>query len=925
MLGDTDPDVKELQRVLNSSVDTIVTLNADDVGSLGNEGTYFGPLTKVAVIKFQNKYRDSILIPNGLTAGTGNLDKLTRTKLNLLLGVMTTSDSVGLPQNRPSRLAQTVIPATTIIAPVDNTNSSTCRFTEVLISIGVIPTNKIEAARNLFHCSAPVLGSTPFVDLKINGQSGLIYISSARDVTLAWNSANVTSCQTSAGSKPLSGSQSVRVSSSGSYSITCTGPLGTVSDSVLVEFGTSNSGDLSVTCEASPATTTINTPVIWQADADGGNDNYRYEWAGAVDGASRYVSKIYSNPGRKVSYVRVTSGSLSATADCEAFISSSSVVDSSSKTITYFGFATPAVSGAINESAGTITVVVPNGTNVTALVPVIQGSGAQLVPASGVAKNFTSPVTYTVTAVDGTTKTYVVTVTNPSVSDKAITSFTLANPVSSGVINEVAHTVTLPIPLNTSVVSLIPTIVITGASVSPASGVARNFTNPVVYTVTATNGSTQDYTVTATTTATSTTLAVSCEAKPLSAVVGKQISWKAKVSGGTGDYKYKWSGDGLSGSNSTLAKTYSSVGAKEAHLTVTSGTQTGKANCAVAIFSEDKPNQVSSSTPEARSNNNGNSSPYSPAQSGQCTPSSGSGSGISAGIGYNSQTGFSAGVTGGFSNPMQDQSGFGLPPCPQEENPFSGMPSGSPGSDPSSNPGSNPNGSQSPFPQPDPNNNQEDPQEAFFGGVITRIDKCEGWTGGILGYRDDWRVVSIEQCPDISTTTRQMDLTAGVGYVIFPKNSIQTMKVGSTTIGWATKGNDAESLCHNDAPTAKNFNIGLPLDFLGQVLRYQSAGGSCASLNVASTTASSTASTTPMGDPLVPPPVPAEENPFGNFIQTSGRWEGDNYVFDSPAQPAAPRTWNSWSQQMHETGSYDPNSPNVQVPYAPVPYRQAVW
>lgn len=59
-----------------------------------------------------------------------------------------------------------------------------------------------------------------------------------------------------------------------------------------------------------------------------------------------------------------------------------------------------------------ITVTVPYGTNVTSLTPTITVSaGATVSPASGIAKDFTSPVTYTVTAEDGTTtKAYTVTV-----------------------------------------------------------------------------------------------------------------------------------------------------------------------------------------------------------------------------------------------------------------------------------------------------------------------------------------------------------------------------------------------------------------------------------------------------------------------------------------------------------------------------------
>lgn len=96
-------------------------------------------------------------------------------------------------------------------------------------------------------------------------------------------------------------------------------------------------------------------------------------------------------------------------------------VKSAEKTITTFAFngLSPTVSAAIDGAA--ITATVPVGTNLSALVPTITLSAAATVsPASGVAQNFSSPVTYTVTAEDGTTSTYTVTV---SIQGVSITSF----------------------------------------------------------------------------------------------------------------------------------------------------------------------------------------------------------------------------------------------------------------------------------------------------------------------------------------------------------------------------------------------------------------------------------------------------------------------------------------------------------------------
>lgn len=82
---------------------------------------------------------------------------------------------------------------------------------------------------------------------------------------------------------------------------------------------------------------------------------------------------------------------------------------------------------------------------------------------------------------------------------KTITSFDFLDlePDVIGVIDNINHTVTLTVPLDTDVTNLIPTIIIgTGATIIPETGSGQDFTNPVIYTVTALDETTQEYTVT---------------------------------------------------------------------------------------------------------------------------------------------------------------------------------------------------------------------------------------------------------------------------------------------------------------------------------------------------------------------------------------------------------------------------------------------
>jgi hypothetical protein len=172
---------------------------------------------------------------------------------------------------------------------------------------------------------------------------------------------------------------------------------------------------------------------------------------------------------------------------------------SSAKAITAFSIG--GVAGTISETNHTIAVTLPYGTNITNLTPSVTVSDkAGVSPASGTAQNFTSPVTYTVTAENDTSQSYIVTVTvaaDTRSSAKAITAFSIGG--IAGIINETNHSIAVTLPYGTNITNLTPSVTVSDkAGVSPASGTAQNFTSPVTYTVTAENGTSQSYTVTVT-------------------------------------------------------------------------------------------------------------------------------------------------------------------------------------------------------------------------------------------------------------------------------------------------------------------------------------------------------------------------------------------------------------------------------------------
>jgi hypothetical protein len=147
--------------------------------------------------------------------------------------------------------------------------------------------------------------------------------------------------------------------------------------------------------------------VVTETNNDGSTSNVTFTDGTAADyTASPANGATLTNATHNGQPVTITHTASSKTANTGNL----AVAANPAKAITAFDFTSPAATGVVNEGAKTIAITVPFGTVVTALAPAITHTGASVSPDNDVAQDFTSPVTYTVTAADGSTAEYTVTV-----------------------------------------------------------------------------------------------------------------------------------------------------------------------------------------------------------------------------------------------------------------------------------------------------------------------------------------------------------------------------------------------------------------------------------------------------------------------------------------------------------------------------------
>jgi hypothetical protein len=165
----------------------------------------------------------------------------------------------------------------------------------------------------------------------------------------------------------------------------------------------------------------------------------------------------------------------------------------------------------INTTDHRIDVAVPFGTNLTSLVPTFTlSAGAtarvgSVVQTSGVtANNFTNPVTYRITAQDGTQQDWVVNIEEAANTGTDFLTFTFPDIFGDAAINTTNHTIIASIAYGKSRNNLAATFTLSPGATARVNGALQqsgvstnNFTNPVTYSVRAADGTTtQDWVVT---------------------------------------------------------------------------------------------------------------------------------------------------------------------------------------------------------------------------------------------------------------------------------------------------------------------------------------------------------------------------------------------------------------------------------------------
>ncbi|WP_413666659.1 PQQ-binding-like beta-propeller repeat protein [Mucilaginibacter sp. Mucisp86] len=160
----------------------------------------------------------------------------------------------------------------------------------------------------------------------------------------------------------------------------------------------------------------------------------------------------------------------------------------------------PSVLEDIHIGDDTVSINISPGVSLSDITPTISFVGKSISPSTTSSEDFTKPVRYTITAQDGSTKTYVVSVRFFS-STKSITSFVFKAVDNPGILSkDVTATIkndsiVAMVPPGTDLSKLVPDIAYNSHVMSPVSKQAQDFSGTVNYTLTAEDLSSVTYKV----------------------------------------------------------------------------------------------------------------------------------------------------------------------------------------------------------------------------------------------------------------------------------------------------------------------------------------------------------------------------------------------------------------------------------------------
>lgn len=223
---------------------------------------------------------------------------------------------------------------------------------------------------------ANVQQSPPTVDLKINGSDGTISVAYNSSATLSWTSTNANSCYATgnwSGTKSVSGSESTgNLTSSTTYTVTCTGPGGSASDSVGANVQQQSLPTVDLKINGSDGTITVAYNSAATLSWTSNNANYCIasgDWSGtkSVSGSESTGNLISS---KTYSIYCVGNGGNSATDTVGALVSTPQLQDISVTKLvrnvsnnTSFQSAVTAAPGELLEFRITVTALGASGTN----------------------------------------------------------------------------------------------------------------------------------------------------------------------------------------------------------------------------------------------------------------------------------------------------------------------------------------------------------------------------------------------------------------------------------------------------------------------------------------------------------------------------------------------------------------------------------